>query len=90
VTPVVPPEAAALPPPPPTEPNQQEEHMTTIKLTVPPDQTPAEEAELVATVAAALADSTGADTIQFELQKSEEVSYQAVGSRTAASARWSA
>ncbi len=62
--------------------------MTTIRLTVPPDQTPAEEAQLVAAVATAIAESTGADTIQFQLEKSEVVSYQAIGSRTHASDRW--
>ncbi|MDP9022895.1 MAG: hypothetical protein M3N57_09430 [Actinomycetota bacterium] len=61
---------------------------TTIKLTVPPDQTPAEEAELVAAVASAIAERTGEAEIHFELEKSEEVSYQAMGNRTAASDRW--
>lgn len=65
--------------------------MTTIKLTVPPDQTPDEEAALVARVAAAVAESTGATDITFELRKSEEVKVPgAIGDRMAGGARWNA
>jgi hypothetical protein len=65
--------------------------MTTIKLTVPPDQTPDEEAALVARVAAAVAESTGATDIRFELERSEEVRMAgAVGDRMSAGARWNA
>lgn len=65
--------------------------MTTIKLTVPPDQTPAEEAALVARVAAAVAESTGETDIAFELEKSEQVTIAgAVGDRMSAGARWNA
>jgi hypothetical protein len=65
--------------------------MTTIKLTVPPDQTPAEEAALVARVAAAVAESTGATDIRFELETSEEVRMRgAVGDRMSGGARWNA
>ena len=64
--------------------------MTTVKLTVPPDQTPAEEAELVARVAAAVAESTGDTNIRFELHKTERVRVEgAVGDRMARGARWS-
>lgn len=59
-----------------------------IKLTVPPDQTPDEEAALVAKVAEAISSRTDADQIHFELETSEEVSYQAVHQRTQASDRW--
>ncbi|WP_370326201.1 hypothetical protein [Euzebya sp.] len=65
--------------------------MTTIKLTVPPDQTPAEEAELVARVAAAIEESTGETDITFELTKTEEVRVAgAIGDRMAVGARWNA
>jgi hypothetical protein len=60
-----------------------------IKLTVPPDQTPDEEAALVAAVAQSIEETAGDHgRIDFELESSEEVSYQAVGSRTGASDRW--
>ncbi|HEX2026481.1 MAG TPA: hypothetical protein VHF25_00620 [Nitriliruptorales bacterium] len=62
--------------------------MTKIKLTVPPDQTPAEEAELVAAVATAIAERTGADEIHFELERPEDVSFAAVGTRAGATDRW--
>ena len=56
--------------------------MTKIKLTVPPDQTPAEEAALVARVAASLHAATGETDITFELEKSEEVKVPgAIGDR---------
>lgn len=71
-----------------TDQKKNEEEMTTVKLIVPPDQTPAEEAELVASVAAAIAERTGADTISFELERTEEVRYGALGQRTHASDRW--
>ena len=64
---------------------------TTIKLTVEPDQTPAEEAELVARVAAAVAEDTGSDTVNFELIRSEHVTIQgALADRMQGAARWSA
>lgn len=63
--------------------------MTTIKLNVPPDQTPEEEAALVARVAAAYTNSTGRDDVNVELNRTEEVDYQAVSDRTHASSRWS-
>ena len=63
--------------------------MTTIKLTVAPDQTPQEEAELVARVAAAIAETTGADTVKFELTKSEEVTVAgSVADRMSRGTRW--
>ncbi|MGH3442641.1 MAG: hypothetical protein ACRDUY_11490 [Nitriliruptorales bacterium] len=71
-----------------TDQDQEPTMNATIKLTVPPDQTPAEEAELVASVAAAIAETTGADRIDFELESPEDVSYQAVHRRTHASDRW--
>lgn len=65
--------------------------MTKIKLTVPPDQTPEEEAALVARVAAAVAQETGATEIAFELEKSEKVRVEgAVGDRMSGGARWNA
>lgn len=65
--------------------------MTKIQLHVAPDQTPQEEAELVAKVAAAIAESTGTDTVHFELVKSEQMSVNGtVADRMAKGARWSA
>ncbi len=65
--------------------------MTTIRLNVAPDQTPQEEAELVARVAAAIAESTGVDTVAFELHKSEQVKVEGtVADRITRGARWSA
>jgi phenylpyruvate tautomerase PptA (4-oxalocrotonate tautomerase family) len=63
--------------------------MTTIKITVPPDQTPEEEAELVARVAAAICSETGDQTISFELVKTEEVKVEGtVADRMMAGGRW--
>ena len=65
--------------------------MTVIKLNVDPQQTPEEEAALVARVAAAVAESTGSDEISFELTKSERVEVSgSVAERMKGSARWSA
>ena len=65
--------------------------MTTVKLTVAPDQTPAEEAQLVARVAAAVAESTGETTVAFELNTSESVAVAgSVAERMSHSMRWSA
>jgi len=62
---------------------------TKITLNVPPDQTPEEEARLVAEVAAAImASGEGVDKIEFELRKPEETDYQAVSPRTHRSSRW--
>lgn len=64
--------------------------MTTVKLTVDPHQTPEEEAQLVARVAAAVAESTGSDVVNFELEKSENVQVAGgVGERMSRGARWS-
>ena len=65
--------------------------MTVIKLNVDPQQTPEEEAALVARVAAAVAESTDSDEIRFELTKSERVEVSGnVAERMKGSARWSA
>jgi hypothetical protein len=65
--------------------------MKTVKLTVPHDQTPQEEAVLVARAAAAVAEDTGADTVGFELTRSEQMRVEgAVGHRLTAGARWHA
>ncbi|MGH8886445.1 MAG: hypothetical protein ACRDYX_14970 [Egibacteraceae bacterium] len=64
--------------------------MTTIKLSVPPDQTLDEEAELVASVAAAVTESTASDTITFQLTKSEQVTVGAVAARILEGVRWRA
>jgi phenylpyruvate tautomerase PptA (4-oxalocrotonate tautomerase family) len=66
--------------------------VTTVRLTVDPQQTPREEAELVARVAAAIAESTGTDTLSIELERSEHVRVAgtSVADRMQGSARWSA
>ena len=65
--------------------------MTVIKLNVDPQQTPQEEAELVARVAAAMAEATGAEEISNELVKSEHVEVSGtVAERMGSAARWTA
>jgi phenylpyruvate tautomerase PptA (4-oxalocrotonate tautomerase family) len=65
--------------------------MTTIRMNVDPGQTPQEEAALVARVAAAVSESTGEDTVAFELTKSETVTVAGdVGHRMSQGSRWSA
>ena len=65
--------------------------MTNVKLTVDPHQTPEEEAQLVARVAAAVAESTGAQVVNFELEHSEHVHVTGgVADRMSRGARWSA
>jgi hypothetical protein len=62
--------------------------MTTIKLNVPPDHTPEEEAALVARVAASYQESTGRSDVKVEVNRTENVDYQAVSDRTHQSSRW--
>ena len=65
--------------------------MTTVKLNVDPQQTPKEEAELVARVARAVAEETGDEMVRFELTKSEHVHVKnGVGERMGRGARWGA
>lgn len=66
--------------------------MTVVRLTVDPGQTLREEAELVARVAAAVTESTGADSVTIELERSEDlhVAGTSVADRMQGSARWSA
>lgn len=60
--------------------------MTVIKLNVPPDHTPEEEAELVARVAASYEDSTGSRDVTVEVNRSEEVDYRTIQAQQ--SSRW--
>jgi phenylpyruvate tautomerase PptA (4-oxalocrotonate tautomerase family) len=60
--------------------------MTVIKVNVPPDHTPEEEAELVARVAAAYTDSTGSDEVTVEVNRPEEVDFRS--SSAPSSSRW--
>jgi phenylpyruvate tautomerase PptA (4-oxalocrotonate tautomerase family) len=60
--------------------------MSVIKLNVPPDHTPEEEAELVARVAASFEESTGSKDVTVEVERSEEVDYRAVQAQR--SSRW--
>jgi hypothetical protein len=66
----------------------QEQPMAVIKLNVPPDHTPEEEAALVAAVAASFQESTGTTDVTIEVERPEEVDYKAVSDRTHASSRW--
>lgn len=63
------------------------DHSRTVRLTVPPDRTPEEEARLVAQVAAAYAEQDE-ETLTIEMETAEEVSYRAMGHRAAAADRW--
>jgi hypothetical protein len=60
--------------------------MNVIRLNVPPDQTPEEEASLVASAAASYEDSTGSRDVTVQVTRSEEVDYRAV--HAAMTARW--
>jgi phenylpyruvate tautomerase PptA (4-oxalocrotonate tautomerase family) len=60
--------------------------MSVIKLNVPPDHTPEEEAALVAEVAASFEESTGSKDVTVEVQRSEEVDYRTVQAQR--SSRW--
>lgn len=65
--------------------------MTTVKLHVAPDQTPEEEARLVARVAQAVSEQTGDDTVSFELVESEDVTITGtIADRLQAADRWNA
>lgn len=50
----------------------------TVRVNVPPDQTPEEEAALVARVAAAYQESTGRE-VTVEVRPTEEVDFRATG-----------
>lgn len=60
--------------------------MSVIRVNVPPDHTPDEEAELVAQVAASYEESTGSQDVTIEVNRSEEVDYRTV--RAQSSSRW--
>jgi phenylpyruvate tautomerase PptA (4-oxalocrotonate tautomerase family) len=60
--------------------------MSTIRVNVPSDHTPEEEAALVAEVAASYADSTGSNDVTVEVNRSEELDYRRV--QAASSSRW--
>ena len=60
--------------------------MSVIKVNVPPDSTPEEEARLVADIAASYLESTGSADVQVEVNRSEEVDVRSV--QTRASSRW--
>jgi|NGEPerStandDraft_5_1074534.scaffolds.fasta_scaffold84984_2 phenylpyruvate tautomerase PptA (4-oxalocrotonate tautomerase family) len=61
--------------------------MTVIRVNVPPEHTPEEEAQLVADVAAAYTESTGSGDVTVEVQRPEEVDYRSVPTRQ--TSRWS-
>ena len=64
---------------------------TTISVTADPGQTPAEEAELLARVAAAVAEDTGDVHVTTELVRSDTVTVSgALADRMQTAARWSA
>jgi hypothetical protein len=60
--------------------------VSVIKVNVPPDSTPEEEARLVADIAASYLESTGSADVTVEINRSEEVDVRSV--RTRASSRW--
>lgn len=63
--------------------------MTKVKLTVDPQQTPEEEAQLVARVAAAVSEATGSDHVSFEVEKTETVHVtNGVADRMGRGSRW--
>ncbi len=62
--------------------------MKTIKLKLPPDKTPEEEAAIVEAVADSFEDSTGHREVTVEVSKPDEVDYHAVSERTQRSSRW--
>lgn len=61
--------------------------MTVIRVNVPPDHTPEEEARLVAAVAASYEESTGSSEVTVEINRSEEVDYRTLD--TERTSRWS-
>jgi hypothetical protein len=60
--------------------------MSVIKVNVPPDHTPEQEADLVAAIAASYEESTGSADVQVEVNRPEEVDYRSVQAQT--SSRW--
>jgi phenylpyruvate tautomerase PptA (4-oxalocrotonate tautomerase family) len=60
--------------------------VSVIRLNVPPDHTPDEEAQLVADVAASYVESTGSDEVTVEVTRSEEVDYRSLQAQL--SSRW--
>jgi hypothetical protein len=60
--------------------------MSVIRVNVPPDHTPDEEAALVAQVAASYEESTGRQDVTVEVNRSEEVDYRTIQAQT--SSRW--
>jgi phenylpyruvate tautomerase PptA (4-oxalocrotonate tautomerase family) len=60
--------------------------MSIIRVNVPPDHTPEEEAALVAEIAASYTDSTGSDDVTVEVNRSEEVDYRHL--QAGNSSRW--
>ena len=53
--------------------------MTVIRVNVPPDHTPEEEAALVARVAASYEDSTGSNEVTVEVNRTEEMDFRHLG-----------
>ena len=62
--------------------------MATIKVNVPPDHTPEEEAALVAAVAAAYEQSHGHRDVDIQVERPEEVDFARVAERS--DQRWNA
>ncbi len=60
--------------------------MSVIRFKVPPDQTPEEEAALVADVAASFEESTGSSDVTVEVERSEEVDFRSLQAKS--SSRW--
>ncbi|TVR36664.1 MAG: hypothetical protein EA388_03275 [Nitriliruptor sp.] len=61
--------------------------MNVIRLKVPPDHTPEEEAALVAEVAASYEESTGSADVTVEVERTEELDFNSLRAQNAS--RWS-
>lgn len=67
---------------------QDDGDVTTIRLRLPPDKTPEQEAAIVRAVADSFEDSTGHREVTIEVEKPEEVDYHGVSERAQRSSRW--
>lgn len=60
----------------------------TIRINLPPDKTPEQEAAIVRAVADSFEDSTGHRQVTIEVNKPEELDYHGVSERAQQSSRW--
>jgi hypothetical protein len=64
--------------------------MTTIKLTMPAEEPPGEQAQLVASVATAVAEFIGSHAASFDFKNSQQLTFGAVAHRIDKEVRWRA